>query len=155
MRLRCVQGEQCARAHTRSMTADWRDSRTQGLAVPLRRSEGRPVYLLPWGTTSPSPPFLDLSLSLHRPSASARGESGTEGSSALDQLAVCGNHMEVLIYSFLKSKSFTYLSISPQRTFLSFSGRKNELLYELFQHVSGLLSVTICCNVTTLSVNWA
>lgn len=63
--------------------------------------------------------------------------------------------MEVPIYSFLKSKSFTYLSKSPRRTFLSFSGRKNELLYELFQHVSGLLNVTICCNVTALSVNWA
>lgn len=85
--------------------------------------------------------------------APPRGGSGTRTGFARDLLGLRENHMEVPIYSILKSKSLTCLSKSPQRTFLSFSGRKNELLYEFFQHASGPLNVSICSNVTTLSVN--
>jgi hypothetical protein len=37
--------------------------------------------------------------------------------------------------------------------FLSFRGRKNELLPECFQHVPRLDNVMICCGVTTLSTD--
>lgn len=91
------------------------------------------------GNSSPS--SLGLGPNLCRPCLLLpyEGDSGPQRTPTHDRLLLCENHMEVLIYSSFESKSFYYLSKSPPRTFLSFSGRKNELLYELFQRVSELL----------------
>lgn len=137
-------------------TVDCKDSQTQALAISLRRSEGGVPSLpcISGGALHTLPLWIWVS-AYTGPACFPAGqvrhpEKLCTSSATLVQESQGGPDLQ-----FFEKQAIPYLSKSPQRTFLRFSGRKNELLYELFQHVSELLNVTICCSVTTLSINWA
>lgn len=144
----------CRGTHWIKDTGVWRDLRTQALAGSLRREDQ--VVLAFLGRTSPYPPSLDLGLSLSRRClVSPRGESGTQRSPARDQLLLCENRMEVLIYSFLKSKSFTIsANVLKGHSWVSVGG-KMSCFMSSFSVFLNCWMLQYAANVITLSINWA
>ena len=139
----------CSGTHWIQDTVACRDLRTQALAGSLRREDQVVLaflgenFFIPSLSGSGSQPTQ--ALSCFPPRRIRHPEKPCTWSAALVWESHGGSDLR-----FFEKQIIHYLSKSPQRTFLSFSGRKNELLYELFQHVSELLNVTICCKCYNL-----